>query len=264
MAASLTPEPRRTWLDQLPPAVRAALEPLTPYERKFVQLYCGDCHGNQTAAVQKLRTKIQPRKRSGGGRAATKGLKHVSYATAASMGSQLLMRPHVRIAVNAWMEAFAMTAAEVTYRIAQKANANVGPFVQLQPEFGRKRKGSKKGAPIKGYVPVLKVQSPEDWYANLHLIKEIEAHPKTGKIIGLKLHDSFAADKELAKILKLTSPDPILALTLVFQQLSDQQVLDELMRAQDEVTRSRHGADGPRVLPAGEPVLIVDKKEKAR
>ena len=54
MAANPT-EPRKTWLTHLPPSVQKALDDLTVFERRFVQLYCGETHGNGTLAMQLLR-----------------------------------------------------------------------------------------------------------------------------------------------------------------------------------------------------------------
>lgn len=263
MAANPDPaEPKRTWLDHLPPSVKAALEALTPYERRFVQLYCGPCRGNQTLAAQELRRTAKSRKKGNHGKQIKRHVAPVSYQTAASIGSQMLMRPHVRAAVNAWMDAMALSAAEVTFKIADLADASMAPFVQLVPEFGRKRKGSKSPAPIKGWSPTLKLASDMDWHQHQHWIKKVRTHGKTGKIIELELHDRFAAAKELAKILKLTSDQPILALNLHFQQLSDDQVLHELKRAYAEIAEARHGEGDPRALPPG-PVVVVEPDDDA-
>lgn len=260
MAASQLPDqPKKLWLDHLPPSVKKALEPLTPYERRFVQLYCGPYHGNGAAAMQALRRKMQPRKNTGKKKQSKlKGIKEVSYATAASMASQMLMKPHIRLAVHSWMESFAMSAAEVTYKIADLANTTIMPFTSLQPQ-GRR---SKRTGQPHSWVPVLKVDDPEQWYANVHRIKRIRTHGKTGKIIDMELHDSFAAQKELAKILKLTSDQPILAVQMIFQQLSDDDVLAELKRAHDEISRGKFGEDFRGKLPAGGPIEVVEPKKE--
>jgi hypothetical protein len=246
------------WLTHLPPSVKKALEALSPYERKFVQLYCGDCHGNGVAAMQALRSRqlakqvaknMKPRTPRKGGKPAPagskKGIAPMTYSTAASKASQILMRPHVRMAVNAWMEAFAMSAAEVTAKIGDLAHANMAPF--LVRKFVR-------GKP----VMVLQANDHEAWQSHIHWVKKIETSGKTGQIISMELHDAFAAQKEIGKILKLTSDQPILALNLHFQQLSDDEVLAELGRAHAEIAEGKHGEDAAQRMLLGQPVAVVE------
>ena len=254
MATALTPEagPRQTprWLQQLPHAVAKALEPLSPYERKFVQLYCGDCHGNGVLAVQILRSKrienlgrkLQSGKRAPAGK---KLVKQVSYSVAASTASMMLRRPHIRLAVNSWMEAFALSAAEVTSKIADLCYANMSPFVSIQ-SVGRGKK--------KKLVPMLSVHDEQAWHAHQHWIKEVETD-KRGKITRLVLHDAFAAQREAAKILKVTSDQqPAMQLTMHFLGLSDDEVLEELARAHAEVAAERYEEQTKLV---GSPVAVI-------
>ncbi len=188
----------------LPKKLKAALDRLTPQERQFVMQYAGKARGNATLAAQ---------------------LAGVSgpYATVASTASLMMQRPLVREALDAWYEAFAMNAAQLTASITDMIEANLGPFIKYDP----------KAKTIK-----LRVEDADTWEAHKHWIKSVEADPKTGKITRLVLHDAMAARRELAKVLKLYSDAPIFALHVHLRQLSD----DEL-----KALWKQRQAEGPQV-----------------
>jgi len=173
----------------LPESVRLALLDLTPLEQRFIVYYCEQANGNGTLAAE---------------------LAGVSgdYATRSVRASQILREPRVRKARDAWMTAFALSAAEVTAEMASLATANLGPFVECAED---------------GTLTV-KVRSAQDWEAYKSWVKAFEADPKTGRITKLQLHDRHAALRDLAKILKLFSDAPQLSLQVYLRSMSDDQV----------------------------------------
>lgn len=192
-----------------------ALLACTPQEQKFVMNYVGKARGNATLAAQLAGI--------GGG-----------YSAQASRASIMLRAPHVRKAVEAWMEAYAMSAIELTWRVKDMTYANVGPFTQWQSDG----------------TPIIKAPDEETWEAHKHWIKSIKCDPKTGKVIDLELHDPMVAQRELAKILKLYSDAPIIALAVYARQLSDEELLQQIAEA-----RAKDGEvfppSSPQSLPPG-------------
>lgn len=185
----------------MPNQVWAAMQECTTQERKFIIAYVGRAKGNVTLA----------------GKIAGLGRKP---GTTHAVALQMLRLPHVRRALDAWMSAFAMNAVELTWRIGDMAMANMGPFVEWDSTNN-----------------VLKVKPPnqETWEAHQHWVKRITADPKTGVVTDIELHDAMAAQRELAKILKLYSPSPIFAFHVHLQQLSDGDVLQRLEDARKEL-----------------------------
>ncbi len=214
----------KTLLDRYPTQVAEALAPLTINQRRFVVMYCSDCRGNAVLAA----------KRAG------LGTKKASYISLASNASTLLQMPAIRRAVEAWMQAFAYTAAEVTWRIKDMADINPSPFFEVNAE---------------GQLVLKQKMDADDWDAFNHWVKEIEVDAKTGRVTRLVLHDRMIAHRELAKILKLYSDQPIFAFNLYLQQMSDDQLMTELMSARSEeaMMTGRVAAS----LPSGGPVAVV-------
>lgn len=174
----------------MPTVVLRALASLTLKERKFVESYCGEARGNATLAVKK---------------AGFKGTDN----TLQTLGSQVKRRTHVYAAIQAWLTAYAMGAAELTRLITDMAGINPGPFVQLTAEGG-----------LQWHI------TADAWETYKHWVKAIEWDEK-GKV-RLILHDARSAQRDLAKILKLYSDAPQWTLHLHLQQLSDDEVLRRL------------------------------------
>lgn len=191
--------PKPEDLAHYPPKLQAACQELNIQEYQFVCAYVGRARGNGTLAAQIAGI--------GGG-----------YASQASRASILLQLPHVRRALDAWMQAFGMTAAELTWQLKDLCDINMGPFVQWQAD---------------GTLQ-LKTPDEETWQAHRHWIKEIETDPKSGKIMRVQLHDAMVARKEMAKILKLYSDAPIFLFHMHLQQLSDAELLQQLSEARSE------------------------------
>lgn len=185
--------------------------------------YCGRARGNATLAAQI---------------AGVTG----TYATQAAVGCRFMGDLRVRAAVEAWMEAFAMSAALLTASITDMAEANLGPFVEWQEDKSL----------------LIKVPTAEEWEAHKHWVKEIEVDPKSGKVTRLTLHDSLAAKRDLAKILKLYSDAPINVGTLnvTLQRMSDEELLAELERVRGGGEEERLPSTATRLI--GPPIQVVE------
>lgn len=192
---AITPALKSQLPKELPVMVKSALAECTPTQQRFIVKYCGEARGNGALAA-----KLAGVGRSGG------------YMMYASRASQMLKEPKVRMAVDAWMTAYAMSAAELTYMLGDLARCNVGPFVELQ-----------KNGTLK-----VKLQNSGVWEAYQHWVKSVEADPKTGRVTRIHLHDPLAAMRELAKIMKLYSDAPIFNFYLLLQQMRDEELLAEL------------------------------------
>lgn len=198
-----------------PQSVKDAFAPLTLMTRRFVLAYVGEARGNGTLAC-----KI----------AGIEG----TYAVRASRASTMLQDSQVREAIDAWMQAYGMSAAELTWGIADLIKANLGPFVEWQAD------GSL----------LVKVPDEDTWEAHKHWIREIETDPATGKVTRLVLHNSMEARREYAKIMKLYTDAPIFVFTQQVQKMPDDVLLKQLAEARSEETRMLG-------LPAGGPVAEV-------
>lgn len=182
--------------NKLPQAVQVALKALTPLEQAFVIAYCGAARGNGALAA-KL--------------AGVKG----AYATQATRASVMRHDPAVNAAIEAWMNAHAISGTELTAQLIDLAQANPGPFVELQ-----------KNGTLK-----VKVLSEDAWQAHKHWIKGFDVDPRTGRVTKLHLHDAGLAKRELAKILKLYSDAPVYNFNMYLTQLSDDELLKEYQEA---------------------------------
>lgn len=207
-------------LSHLPSNVQKTLAPLSILTRNFVMAYVGEARGNGTLAAKLA------------------GIVSTSTSTLASRACIMLQDPLVRAAIDAWMQAFAMTASELTASITDLVAANMGPFIKWNAD---------------GSLEV-KVPTDDDWEAHKHWIKELETDPKSGKVVRIQLHDSMGARRELAKILKLYSDQPIFQLHLHLQQMTDDQLLAELESARAE----EGGGPGGRGLPPGGPISVTE------
>lgn len=207
-----------------PSRVKQTLHACSVQERKFVLAYTSTARGNAVLAAQL---------------AGITG----SYAARASQGCMMLQKPQVRAAIDAWMEAYALNATQLTAQFKDLTEVNPGPFVERQAD------GS------------LLTKVPDDitWEAHKHWVKSILCDPETGRVIKLELHDAMAARRELAKILKLYSDAPILALHLHYQQMSDEELLKQWEEARADGIHA--GSSSPHdtpALPAGGPVAVVE------
>lgn len=190
-------------LTTLPERVQGALLQCSLGHRKFVEAYVGVARGNGTYAAK----------------LAGLGGKGADYMRRAVMASQVLRLAHVRAAIDLWMDAVSVNAAQLTFAIADIAQANLGPFV----EWG------------KDGTLTVKVPSEDTWEAHKHWIKSLKTDPETGKVIEIELHDAAAARRDLAKILKLHSDAPIFALYLQAQSMTDSALIAEIAELSKKV-----------------------------
>lgn len=189
----------------LPDPVAEALAPLTPAERKFVIAYCTKALGNAT-------------------RAAAIATGATTHRGQRSRGGKLVHKPAVRHAIGVWMEHDALTAGEVMGRLSDIATASLAPFLEDAPHLRFK--------PARDPV----------WLAHEHWIRKLE-FTDDGRVKTVELHDSHGALRDMAKVLKLFSDAPVVALHLHVQHLSDDELIQRM--------RDLDATDGPvAVLPA--------------
>lgn len=204
----------------LPPRVQAALRKLTFMEQQFVVAYCTQARGNGTLAIQLIG-------------------KVGSYAMQASIASTMLHTLKVRSAIDEWMDAFAMTAAQVTSAVRDLAEANMGPFVKWDSTTKQ-----------------LQVRVPDEptWEAHKHWIKSIQCNEK-GKVTEIQLHDRQAALREMSKILKLYSEAPIIGFHFHLTRMTDEELVRELelMEGTDDDGKERPQATRKALPPAAIP-----------
>ena len=199
-------------LKDLPPAVRAALDACTPLQQAYVMHYCGEARFNGTRAAQL---------------AGITG----TYAAQASQSSNWLNELRVRAAIDAWVTAFAWSAAELTARLKDLAEANLGAFLEVDAA---------------GTVR-LRTLTAAEWASHKHWLKHVDVDPETGAVTRMEIHDSLAALRELAKVMKLYTDAPQLNLFLHLQRLSDAELLAELDAARGGVGPALLGSgNGPR------------------
>lgn len=221
-------------LREFPKPVAEAFAPLSVLERSFVMAYCGEANGNATLAARL----------AGDTNASDDGSK--SYLALASIGSQYLRRPFIRKAVDAWMQAFALSAAQVTHEWKLLTEVNPRPFFEITPE---------------GKLQLKEKMSKDDWDAYAGWIKEVELDLKSGKVISVKLHDKMTALDKLSKILKLYTDQPIYAFNLYVQALGDSELLKEIDLARVQELEVMDPTSAVKQLPPGQEVLPPPKKE---
>lgn len=176
--------------DALPSSVWKHMKECSPQEQQFVVAYAGRARGNATLAAQMAGI---------GG----------SYSAQSSRASTMLRIPRIRSALDAWLEAFCMSAAQLTGQIVDMCQVNMGPFIQ------RLKDGTLK----------VRVPSDEAWEAHKHWIKGITCDPRSGQVIDVQLHDAAAARRDLAKIMKLYSDAPIITLQMQMSRMTDEEIL---------------------------------------
>lgn len=191
-----------TDLTTLPEGVKSAFEPLLPIERRFIIAYCGPARGNAQLAGKMAGISVMQVKAKDKERAAAEIARYVYTWTHA---------PKMRKAIEAWMEAHALGAIELTHQLGDASRANAGVFLQ------RNKNGT----------ITIKPSSDFDWEAHKHWIKSAETD-KDGRVTRLEVIDPMQARREIAKILKLYSDQPILALNLFLQSMSDADLLAKL------------------------------------
>jgi len=205
-----------TNLSALPPVVRESLLRCTPQQRIFVMAYCGRAARNGTLAMKLAGSTAD-------------------YGTRASQASQFLRDENVRVAIDAWMTTFALSAAEVTAGIADLAQASLEPFLTIEPRRKVTRgKGKNKVTVIEGGGIKLREQTDESWSRHAAWIKSVKCDPKTGRITELQVHPRLQALDLMAKILKLHSDAPQVNLFMYLQSLSDDDLLKEYETAVKE------------------------------
>lgn len=211
-------------LTELPESVKSAFEPLTPIERRFVVAYCGPARGNaqlagKMAGVDQMQTRNKDKERNA---------QHMAqYVYAWTHGTR------TKKAIEAWMEAHALGAIELTHLLADAARANAGVFLERLPNG------------------LIKIKPPSDfvWESHKHWLKSVETG-KDGVVTRLETVDPMAARREIAKILKLYSDQPILAINLFLQGMSDADLLAKLNELKALQAGAERAADTMRQLPA--------------
>ena len=139
---------------------------LTVKQRRFVEEYCGRAKFNASRAARRA-----------------------GYSEGSrSIASELMQKPVILSAINAWLDAHSMTAGEVTMRLTQWARGSLEPFVT--PDGG------------------IDVTSPEA-RKNLHLLKRLKV---TDDRTEVELHDAKDAVVQMGKIRGLFVDRSVVAL----------------------------------------------------
>lgn len=201
--------------EDLPPKVKQALEPLSVDERRFAVAFC-ECRGNRALAVV-----------AAGIRKATD-----SFPNRASIGTRLARRPEVRSAINALLEQESLTGVEIVAAIKDTAEITPFPFYEVTTE---------------GKLKLKQKLTQDEWERYAHWVKEIRTD-EDGNVIELKMHDSYAAKRDLAKIKQLFTDAPVVNLQMYFSGMSDEQLMADL----EEVHTSGVEAQQQKMLPAGD------------
>ena len=202
-------------LKGLPKTVQTALRDLPPKQQLFVMAYCGEARGNGSLAAR---------------------LAGYTQAASGFQSWQLLTMPQVRVAIDTWMDEFAMSAAELTARIADLALANPGPFAEVIEEVVGKGKNAKTTRVLRYDI------TPENWARYQHWVRAIEVDGRTGRVTKLLLHDAQRAMETLAKIRKLFNDAPQINLMVYLEKLSDEDLLKQLDEARAALRTTALGA----------------------
>jgi hypothetical protein len=211
-------------LEDLPPKVREAFAPLSVPERKFVVAICSDCNASATLAVV----------------AAGICRANQTYPARASKAVRINRDPRIQAAKEAWMDAYALTGTEVTARIKARADTTPFPFYEAGKD---------------GKLKIKEKITQEEWEKYAHQVKEVRTNDE-GVVVGLVLHDAFAAERELAKINHLYSDAPQFHFHAHLERLSDEELLRQLREARAEAEIAQ--GDAMPALPPGPPVVVID------
>lgn len=185
----------------LPIGVQSAMRPLALKQQRFVAAYCGEARGNASLAAR---------------------IAGYTEKSCAFHGSAQLRDPQVRKAVEAWMTEFAMSAVELTARIAELAQVTPGPFIKVQKVKGADGKEQE--------VAALNITA-ENWARYQHWVRALEVDPATGNVTRLHLHNAQQAQATLAKILKLFSDAPQVTLNVYYEKLSNEELVEQIEAA---------------------------------
>lgn len=186
------------------PAPSVALSPL---EARFVDAYCGKANCNATEAAEAA------------------GYNCTSRGSFSALGSTVLARPHVRAAVQERFAREAASAEEVVKRMTADARISAAAFIKFDTD---------------GKPQLNLTQESLEMYGTL--IKEIDVDPETGRIFKVRLNDSQAARRDLAKILRLFSDGPVINL-MDLQNMTDDDLVKQLDAARTRMrgpTLERH------------------------
>lgn len=164
-------------------------------EALFVIAYCGSANANATTAAQSAGY--------GGNR-----------ATLQVRGSELFRLPKVKAAIQARFDELGATGAEIIKRMTEDARLDISDLIEFR-----------NGDAYLHLTPELL----EKGYGRL--IKEITIDPETGGIARIKLNDSQAARRDLAKIRRLLTDAPTVNILVQLKELSDEEVVQRLLTA---------------------------------
>ncbi len=186
-----------------------AFDGLVGKQALFVIAYCGRAKSNATEAA-KIAGYTPNGKRT----------------TLQTTGSMLMKMPKIKAAILKRFDALSAPGEEILKRMTDDARLDIAPLIQFDDD----------GKPFVHLTPeVLEVYGT--------LIKELETDPKTGQITKVKLVDSQAARRDLAKIRRLYTDGPIINIWNL-QELSDGEVAERLEAARARITLTHHHGEG--------------------
>lgn len=174
----------------------------------FVLEYCGRAKCNATEAA-KL--------------AGYTGTREVLQST----GAILMSKAKIKAAILKRFDALSAPGEEIIKRMTDDARGDMAPFIQFD---SRKR-------------PKV-LLTPELLLKYGTLIKEIETDPDTGYIRKIKLNDSQAARRDLAKIRRLFSDAPTINV-FQLQELTDEELQQRMALSRTKLRAPpKHGPNG--------------------
>jgi len=172
-------------------------------QAQFVLYYCGVAKGNGTKAAKLA------------------GYQCKDDPAFAVQASHLLSNPKVRVAVERRFKDLTMGAEEVLKRISDDARLDIAPLIVFDDNGNPKTK-----------------LTPEALEEFGTLIKEIQTDPLTGRVTRIKLNDSQAARRDLARILQLYHDGPVVNVN-VYHQMTDDELREQLEAARRRVVAPR-------------------------
>ena len=169
----------------------------------FVIEYCGRANSNATQAAQNAGY--------GGSRASLQVI-----------GSKLLKQPKIKAAIQARFDELGATGAEIIKRMTEDARLDISGLIKFEG----------KGKARRAFIDLT---TPEILEKYGRLIKEIIVDPETGTIVRVKLNDSQAARRDLARIRRLLSDSPTVNIVIQLQELSDDEITEQLVTARQRL-----------------------------
>lgn len=204
---------------------------LSPLETSFVLEYAGRCNSNATRAYALASTGNEPTADN--------------RASCQASGSLMLRRDQVRKALSRLWEERAAPTEELIARITADARLSIAGLVH--------RGDPQKQEDANALYLKLTPEALEEYGT---LIREIEVDETSGRVLRVKLNDSAAARRDLAKILRLFAPEGNQINIYAWQGAPDEEIRRRLELARQRMAGPTAPAGSPPAASAGPFVLV--------